>query len=147
VKINGVINKNLMACLTGLGHTDSFIICDAGFPIPDNAVKIDLALTAGTPTMIQCLEAVLQEIVVEEFVVAEEMAKLDTKNFKYLLNVFKKQKRRIILQDDLIRTTKNVKFYVRTGDLIPYSNVILFAASGVDEYRNEFLVNSHTEQS
>ena len=49
MKKNGIINPELIRALTDLGHFDSFVICDMGFPIPPDAVRIDLTFVPGEP--------------------------------------------------------------------------------------------------
>ena len=44
MKKSGIINPKLIRCLAELGHFDSFVICDMGFPIPKHAERIDLSL-------------------------------------------------------------------------------------------------------
>lgn len=141
MKRNGVINKYLSTQLAGLGHTDIFMLCDAGFPIPRDGVRIDLALSFNVPTMKQCLKAILDEIVVEEITIAEEMEKLNKEGMDYLLSTFMNQKKNVISQERLVEYSKNVKFYVRCGELAPYSNIILKAGSGVEMFKEEYIVN------
>lgn len=50
MKKRGVINQQLSNALAGLGHGDYFLLCDAGFPIPKEAERVDLALTFGIRT-------------------------------------------------------------------------------------------------
>ena len=63
----GIINARLIGELTDLKHMDKLVICDAGFPVPQNGNIIDLSLVNGIPTAIQVLEAVTKEIGFEEF--------------------------------------------------------------------------------
>ena len=42
MKKNGIINPELIRALKDLGHFDSFVIYDMGFPIPPDAVRSDL---------------------------------------------------------------------------------------------------------
>ncbi|PAC67377.1 D-ribose pyranase, partial [Enterobacter cloacae] len=49
MKKNGILNSHIAKVLADLGHTDTIVIADCGLPIPEGPVKIDLALSIGTP--------------------------------------------------------------------------------------------------
>lgn len=138
MKKNGVLNKELMAELTGLGHLDKFVICDAGFPIPYGAKKIDLAIVENLPTFTQTLKAVLNEVIVEEIILAEETNSVSNVLFNELDTMFHKQKKKQIPFDDFLNQAYQANFFIRTGDFTPYANIILKSASGVKKYNKNF---------
>ena len=141
MKCKGIIHPELMEALTSLGHTDSFMVCDAGFPIPTDAWRIDLALTPGIPSFSTCLKAILQEIIVEAFSVAEEMKTYNPETFNDLMALFLRQKRMIAPQSAFLEQARSqARFFVRSGDLKPYSNILLTAASGVERFHKDFIV-------
>lgn len=141
MKRNGVINKFLSEQLAGLGHQDIFMLCDAGFPIPNDGIRIDLALSFNIPSMKQCLKAILDEIVVEEITIAEEMEELNKEGMDYIMKTFTSQKKNIVSQNKLVEFSKKVKFYVRCGELAPYSNIIFSAASGVGQFKENYIID------
>ncbi len=141
MKRDGVINQSLISELSGLGHGDSFMICDAGFPIPKNVTKIDLALAFNIPTFKQCIKSVLDEVVVEKVYFAAEMEGLNKEGADYLLKLFTTQKPIIVPQAKLAEMAENVKFILRSGETLPYSNIILTAASGVEKYKSDFVID------
>lgn len=141
MKRNGVINQPLSGALAGLGHGDTFLVCDAGFPIPGDAERIDLALCFGVPNMEQCIKAILDEIIVQKIEIAAEMRSLNEDGYKFIYDTFCKQELMEIPQDELVKQSKDVKFIVRTGELGCYSNIILEAASGVPYFKNSFVIN------
>jgi D-ribose pyranase len=106
MKCKGVIHPELMEALTSLGHTDSFMLCDAGFPIPVGAQRIDLALTPGVPSFRACLNSILQEVIVEAFSMAEEMKTYNPETFDYLMALFPRQKRTIASQSAFLPGTQ-----------------------------------------
>lgn len=141
MKRGGVINSQLCGALAGLGHTDAFMVCDAGFPIPLGARCIDLALSFEIPGMRQCLKAILEEVTVQEIVMAKEMESCNQEGSDWLKAVFEMQKKIVVPQQELVARAGKVKFFVRIGEVAPYSNVILYAASGVEEYKKEFIID------
>jgi len=142
MKCKGIIHPDLMEALTSLGHTDSFMLCDAGFPIPVGARRIDLALTPGVPSFRTCLNAILQEVIVEAFSVAEEMKTYNPETFRYLTVLLPRQKRTIDPQNTFLEHAQGrARFFVRSGELKPYSNILLTAASGVERFHKDFMID------
>ena len=140
MKKTGILNAKLMEALTSLGHTDRFIICDAGFPIPKGVESIDLRLVAGVPSFMDCLNAVLSELVVEEITLAREMQMVNPESHDKLRELFKNQKCNYIPQEGLLKASHDVKFILRSAEFAPYSNIMLTSASGVEEYYRDFYI-------
>lgn len=138
MKKTGILNPQLMRALTQLGHTDRFMICDAGFPIPDGVERIDLTLMAGIPSFLDCLHAILGECVVEAVVLAEEMPAANPEIYSQLETLFAKHPRTLVPQAELLRQSKDLRFIVRSAEFAPYSNLILTSASGVESYYHDF---------
>lgn len=141
MKRGGVINKKLSEQIAGLGHTDYFMICDAGFPIPEGVERVDLALAFQIPTLKQCLKTVLDEVVVEKVCIAEEMEIYNQDGYGFVKNVFVNQPVESMPQNLLARMAKKCRFILRSGELAPYSNVIMQAGSGVEEYKKAFIID------
>jgi len=142
MKSRGIIHPQLMEALTSLGHTDSFLLCDAGFPIPAGARRIDLALTPGMLPLKPCLNAILREVVVEGYSVAAEMREMNAGTFEYLAALLPRQALRVIPQREFLEEARGrARFFVRTGELRPYANVLLTAASGVERFHRDFIVD------
>ena len=72
MKNGGILNQQLNEVIAGLGESDIIVICDAGLPIPNECIRIDLALVEGVPKFIDVLTAILDEIVVEKAILASE---------------------------------------------------------------------------
>ena len=69
----GILNSHIAKVLSDLGHTDQITIGDCGLPVPDNVLKIDLALTLGKPEFIEVVIEVAKYMQVERIYVAKEM--------------------------------------------------------------------------
>ena len=127
MKKKGIINAQLAGYIAGLGHTDLFLIGDAGLPIPEGVPIVDLALCEGVPTFQQVLKAVLEEAEVEFYYLAEEIVE---KNENLLYNIreaLPETKNEMIPHIDFKEMTRKVKFAIRTGEFTPYPNIILRA--------------------
>lgn len=132
MKKSGILNPYIMQGLTALGHLDSVVICDAGFPVPQGVNCVDISLVGGVPNFIQVLNAVLNEIIVEEYVVFDFMEKYNSDYYQKVKSLFKKQKSVECSMDDFRKKAENAKLFIRTGELLPASNIILISASGVN---------------
>ena len=141
MKRQGVINQPLSAALAGLGHGDYFLLCDAGFPIPKHVERIDLALAFNVPNMKQCLKAILDEIVVEKVIYAEEMSQYNEESAAYIHEIFKNQQVKQIPHSELVELASNAKFILRSGETGFYSNLIIEAASGVEQYKKSLIID------
>lgn len=127
MKKTGILNAQLMQFIAGLGHTDQFLIGDAGMPVPKGVPIVDLALTGGIPTFEQVLTAVLAETKVEKYFISEETSAQNPKNYALLTASLKGAEKLEMPHTDLKKLTQNCKFAIRTGEFTPFSNVVLQA--------------------
>jgi D-ribose pyranase len=126
-----ILNQELIAALAGLGHGHTFVVCDACYPIPDGAKKIDLALTAGVPDTPQVLQAILSEMIVEEAACCEEMEESSPGLWSLFHSLFAAQERLTPQWAKFELMAKQACFFVRTGSLELHGGIILKSASGV----------------
>lgn len=135
MKKSPLLNAELSRVVARLGHTDSLAIGDAGLPIPDSVERIDLAVIRGLPSFMQVVEAITQEMMVEEAVIAKEIVAENPQVHQVLLNYLKQleeQQGNIIsinyLPHSLFKSqTAECKAVVRSGECSPFANVILYA--------------------
>lgn len=127
MKKKGIINGQLAGALAALGHKDRFLLCDAGMPIPRGIPIIDLALVGGIPSFCQTFDAIMEEIVVEEYVLAEEIQETNQEILSHLRKSLQGAEEKFIPHVELKKETEHVKFAVRTGEFSYYPNVILQA--------------------
>ena len=133
MKKSGIINSELSAALASLGHFDSFVICDMGFPIPKDAHRIDLTLTAGVPHFLPVLKACLNEVVVQEMVLMDGVKTANVPLHEELMRMVHHQDIGYVSLPEFRGRAKDAKFYLRTGETAPCSNIYLVSASGVQE--------------
>lgn len=127
MKKNGIINAQLAGLIAGLGHTDTFLVGDAGLPIPKGVELVDLALVGGVPTFKQVMDSILDETVVEKYTIANEIIEKNPELLEYIRNVLSDSEETMVKHTDFKEQTKNVKFAIRTGEFTPYPNIILSA--------------------
>ncbi len=133
MKKSGIINPELIKSLTELGHFDSFVICDMGFPIPKHAQRIDLSLLPGYPKLIPVLKACLGEVVVQEMVMLDGVETANEELYKEVTELVHNQEMRYVNLTEFRKMADDAKFFVRTGEDAPCSNIYLVSASGVKE--------------
>lgn len=131
MKKNGIINAELIKNIAALGHFDSFTICDMGFPIPKGATVIDLALVRGIPRFWETLEAILSEVVVQEVFMVKGVETANKELYEKAREKFKKQEITYVDLSTFREISEDDKFFVRTGEDMPFSNMRLVSASGV----------------
>ena len=120
-----LINSEVSYTISKMGHTDSLTIGDCGLPIPDGVNRIDLALKYGVPSFLETLDTVLEELCVEEIVIAEEIVEKNTNIYNEILKRFENIKVTIVSNKEKKKMTKESKAVVRTGECTPYANIIL----------------------
>ena len=73
MKKTGILNAQLIGYIAALGHKDTFMVGDAGMPIPKGVPIVDLVLCGGVPTFKQTMDAILNETEVEGYTIANEI--------------------------------------------------------------------------
>ncbi|CAM3316728.1 MULTISPECIES: D-ribose pyranase [Brevibacillus] len=121
----GILNSELSAVISQLGHTDQIVICDAGLPIPDFVTRIDLAVVPGLPSFADVVEAVLLEMQVEKAIVADELAVAQPPLLDQLKETLPDVQWESVSHESFKDLTKKAKAIIRTGECSPYANVIL----------------------
>lgn len=127
MKKRGILNAQLSGLIAALGHMDTFMIGDAGMPIPKGIPIVDLALCGGVPTFIQTMDAVLEEAEVEHYTLAEEIVEKNPELLAYIKEKLPGIEYDMIPHTELKKMSENVRFAIRTGEFTPYPNIILRA--------------------
>lgn len=134
MKRSGILNAELSEVLATLGHTDLLLVVDAGFPVPRDAHRIDLALAENLPDLRTVLGLIADELVVEGVVRAEDVPSHNPRLDSWLHERFAgaefTARPHAEVLGDLARDAKAV---VRTGAFEPWGNVGLYC--GVDAPR------------
>ena len=125
MKKTKLINSEISYTISKMGHTDSLTIGDCGLPIPSEVNRIDLALKYGVPTFLETLDTVLEELCVEEIVIASEIKEMNEAIYNEILKRFENTKITYVSHEEFKKQTKESKAVVRTGECSPYANIIL----------------------
>ena len=55
MKCDRLLNREIIAEVAALGHTEYLVIADCGLPVPKGVKSIDVSITAGTPSFLDFL--------------------------------------------------------------------------------------------
>lgn len=124
----GILNSHISKVLCDLGHTDQICVGDCGLPVPEGVAKIDLALKLGQPTFIDVVREIATYMEIQKVYVAKETETKNPKQWQDLHEVFPEDKVEWVVLDNheiFKQQTKKSKAIIRTGEITPFSNIIL----------------------
>lgn len=129
-----LLNVQLSAVVTGLRFGERIVIADAGLPVPAGVPTLDLAVTAGMPTVPDVVRVLRDSLVIEEAWVAEEMSKVNAASRAAVGDVFDgTELLRDVPHQAIEDSLGTCKLVVQTGDVTPYGNVVL--VGGLDFFQ------------
>ena len=144
MKKRGIFNAQLIEELTKMRHTDRIVICDAGFPVPEGKTFVDVSLTAELPTVEQVFRLICNEILIEGLTFSEGLKVVRPEFYQMLKERFAEHTFEEITSPAFFERVyeRDVKLFIRTGDVRPCGNIMLTSASAVprvfDKYNVEF---------
>ena len=131
MKRGRILNRELSDALNSMGHGDWLVITDAGFPIPEDGRRIDLALEPGSPSVIQVLELVLSDFIYEKFVTTVEQKNFHPRLYADIAaRIDRCPIEAIPHADFLAQMPAKAKYFIRSGAFEPWGNIAL--CSGID---------------
>ncbi|MFC5666674.1 D-ribose pyranase [Kitasatospora misakiensis] len=119
----GILNRHLTGALAELGHGDRVLVCDAGMPIPDGPRVVDLAFRAGIPSFEDVLAGLLDELVIEGAIAAQEVREANPAADGLLTGSIAELA--YVPHETLKELSAGARLVVRTGEARPYANVLL----------------------
>jgi D-ribose pyranase len=125
MKRGGILNPALSYLLASTGHTDYFTVCDRGFPVPDGPERIDLALVDDIPTVLDVLAAVIAEWSLDRVLIAQEMDSISPDRVAEMRALLDDIPFERVSHGQLKRFAQSARATVRTGDTVPYANIIV----------------------
>jgi D-ribose pyranase len=130
MKDRGILHPQLSRLVASMGHGDLLGVADAGLPVPSSAERVDLAFAPSRPALLEVVEAVLGELRVEAYVLAEESKVHCPQLVEALDRMLPDAEVVWVDHEELKRRCATARGVVRTGEFTPYANVLL--RSGVD---------------
>ncbi|HEV2323014.1 MAG TPA: D-ribose pyranase [Terracidiphilus sp.] len=125
----GILNPQILSLLARVRHTNTVVIADRGFPFWPQIETVDISLVDDVPRVLDVLKALRGNFNVGRAFMAEEFRvenRTETRNaFEAALNGVP------MLYEPHVELKKRVPGaigLIRTGDTVPYANVILESA-------------------
>lgn len=125
MKKGGILHPTLNRILAETGHTDLLTVCDRGFPVPPGPERLDLALVDDVPTVLDVLAAIEREFVIDRIFVAEEMKEASPERFAQLRQAYPHIAFAAVPHLRFKELCAESRAVVRTGDCVPYANIII----------------------
>lgn len=129
MKKQGVLNHRLSEVIAMMGHGDLLVVADAGLPIPAGVERIDLAVTAGLPGMLDVTRAIAAELQVEQITYASELESSNPLLAGQIKSLYPNALSFHVPHGEFKQMSARARAIVRTGECTQYANVIL--VSGV----------------
>lgn len=120
-----VINTQISSVISDMGHFDTLSIGDAGMPVPVGTKKIDVAIENGVPSFIQVLTNILSELEVQKVYLANEIKTANPEQLEAIKALIGETPIEFIDHSQMKQDLNKAKAFVRTGEMTPYSNIIL----------------------
>jgi D-ribose pyranase len=131
VNRNRLLNAQLSHAIASMGHGDLMIVCDAGFPIPSTAWRIDLAIVPDVPDLETVLAPIAENLIAERVAYADTLPKHNAPLLAKIQRLFAGADFEPIKHETILaEMAAKAKVIVRTGAFDPWGNILLY--SGVD---------------
>ena len=126
---SGILNPALLHLLARIRHTNTLVIADQGFPFWPQIETVDLSLVSGLPTVLQVLDAVRANFTIGQAWAAQEfLAHNDPSRQSDLRGRFAGIPLGFEPHAEFKRRVPHAIGLIRTGDAIPYANLIIESA-------------------
>jgi D-ribose pyranase len=131
MKRGRLLNSGLSHAIASMGHGELMIVCDAGFPIPAGAWRIDLAVVPDVPDLETVLTAVADAFIAEKVGYADMLPAHNAPLLAKVRRIFADAAHEMIPHETILtEMAARAKVIVRTGAFDPWGNILLY--SGVD---------------
>jgi simple sugar transport system permease protein/D-ribose pyranase len=131
MKRSRILNAELSHAIASMGHGDLMIVCDAGFPIPRDAWRIDLAILPDLPDLATVLGVIAEDFVAEKVAYADTLPVHNAPLLATVKRIFPDAEHGMVPHESILGgMAAKAKVIVRTGAFDPWGNILLY--SGVD---------------
>lgn len=128
----GILNRDIAAHLSKMGHGDIMLITDAGLAVPNTMDVIDLSISQNNPTTLVVLDELLKHFSVEKIFLSQSLVEVNPSRKSEICSRFGDDVEVEIVPHQVLREelTKKAKFVIRSGDFTAFSNIVLVSAGG-----------------
>lgn len=132
-----ILHPQVAEALASLGHGDIILVTDAGAPIPPNIKRIDLAFCAGSVDLLEILQAVKNEVFIENVIFAAEVPENNPRLMQRVTGIFTGSGADFTLvphQRLVDEIYSRARVILRSGSLMPWGNFALVASTDPDAW-------------
>jgi len=126
---SGILNPSINSLFSRVRHTNTLVIADRGFPFWPEIEIIDISLVDNIPRVLEVLQAIRANFTIGKAFMAEEFRQLNPAETQ---QCFEAALRNVSLvfepHADFKQRVPKATGLLRTGDTIPYANLILESA-------------------
>lgn len=119
-----LLHPEVYRIFAAAGHTDLVTVCDRGFPVPLGPERCDLALGDHLPTVPDVLRLIEPLFPPDRLILAEEVRSAAPARVDELRTLLPRTAFDFVPHLELKRLAAGARATVRTGDAVPYGNVI-----------------------
>ena len=135
---NRLLNAQLAHAIASMGHGEIMIVCDAGFPIPANTWRIDLAITPDVPDIETVLTPIAENLIAEKVSFAEEIKVHNKPLLGKIEKLFAGAEFAPIPHATILaEMAAKAKVIVRTGAFDPWGNILIYSGVDVPKWFNK----------
>ncbi|OON38665.1 carbohydrate transporter [Izhakiella australiensis] len=127
-----ILHPQLAQALATLGHSDILLVTDAGFPIPADARRIDLAFYPGMVDVLDILQVLRQEMFFDEIRMASEVPQCNPQLYDDVQRIFTGSGADFSALPHaqfLQQVPTRAKVVIRSGSLNPWANFAMTAST------------------
>jgi D-ribose pyranase len=125
----GLLNPAVLELIARVRHTNTLVIADRGFPSWRGIDTVDISLVDDVPTVLQVLDALLPNFAPGRVFAAQEFQQVNPESVR---RAFESRCTGLsLIYEPHVEFKKRVPQatgIIRTGDTIPYANVIIESA-------------------
>lgn len=130
MKRGELLNADLSAAIAQMGHGDLMIVCDAGFPIPEDAWRIDLAIKQDLPDLQTILSLINGAFITEKVSYADALPDYNPVLLNFVKDLFDEADHEMISHEVILsEMAVRAKVIVRTGAYDPWGNILCIQVS------------------
>ncbi len=125
----GILNPAIQSLLCRVRHTNTLVIADRGFPFWPQIETVDISLIDDVPTVLEVLRAMLLNFQIGRAWMASEFLDLNGEiEAAAVREVLGGAPLEFLPHVDFKKRVPLAIGLIRTGDTIPYANIILESA-------------------
>lgn len=133
-----LLNAELSHAVASMGHGDLMIVCDAGFPIPSSAWRIDLAIVQDVPDLETVLTVLADALIAEKVGYADNLPVNNKPLLEKVQRLFPDAEHEMLPHATILgEMAAKAKVIVRTGAYDPWGNILLYSGVDVPKWFNK----------